>query len=1073
VRAGGDVNGLETVSVLFTDAVASTALEDRVGPDRANTALFEHFAALREAIAATGGREVKCLGDGLMVVFPSAVAAVSCAAQMQQLLERRNRAATDAIAIRIGISLGDVTRDDGDYFGEPVIQAARLCARAEPDQILCSELVRLMVGARAASSFAPVGDLELKGLSTPVAACEVLWTALDADARTVELPAALRTMPAEFVGRDQPRALLQAQWRDALAELPQAALISGEPGIGKTRLAAEIARVAHDAGAVVLYGRCQEDVGIPYGPWIEALSHYARKGPLPVLRGHVRRHGAELARLVSALAARLPDLPPASTYDEEAARFSFFAAVRDLLEAAGAEQPLVLVLDDLHWADRESLMLLRHVVLAEAPRRRLVIGTFRDSDIRAGDALSDLLADLHRNPGVERITLAGLEEADVVALLQAVAGHDLDADGLALAGQLTLETGGNPFFVHEVLRHLGDQGAIGRDASGRWRLEKHAMSLGIPRSVREVISQRARRLGEEAVRALSVASVIGRSFEIELLAQVLSVDEHRLLDLLESAVSASLLRESTQRPGKFTFTHALIEHTLYDEMSAARRARLHERVGEVLEERYGDDPGSRISQLAHHFAAAVRPSAPSKVIDYAERAGRRAIEQLAPAEARRWFERGLELLQQTDSPDQHMRCELLTGLGEAQRQSGQPDFRRTLLDAAHLARLSGDGDQIARAVLATSRGFGSVARPDEELIGLLRAATEALGDDDPRRARVLALLASELTFTTEVSRRRVLVEQALGLARRHGEEHTLAFVLLYYVFALWFPETLPERREACDQMVAAARRAGDPPLLFHAAARCCSTALEAGDIRHADECLDEMKSVIGATPQPMLRWRWLYYSATRALLAGDLERAAALARESGEVGIAAGERDAQPFRVALQTFVRWEQGQLGSAVEYLAGAIDSFPGFTIFRPLYALALCEAGRVVEAEPLLAEAAEDSFESIPSNALWTTAMLTWSHVAALVGDRDAATLLYERLEPFADQVAVTPIGVPGAIAHALGLLAALLGLDSVDEHFAAAVATHERLKAPLLAARARADWEQVALGVPARQPIVRAA
>ena len=1060
------MSGVETVSVLFTDAVASTALEERIGPDLAKAALFEHFAALRQAIAAARGREVKCLGDGLMVVFGSAVAAVRCAIQMQQLLERRNRQATDAISIRIGISLGDVTRDDGDYFGEAVIQAARLCARAAGDQILCSELVRLMVSARAASSFAPVGDLDLKGLSAPVPACEVLWTSLDAGSQALELPPLLRTMSAEFVGREDPRALLQGQWQDALAEMPRTVFISGEPGIGKTRLAAEIAKTAHASGAVVLYGRCQEDVRIPYAPWIEALSHYARTGPLPVLRGHVRRHGAELARLVSALAVRLPDLPRVSTYDEEAARFSFFAAVRDLLEAAGAERPLVLVLDDLHWADPESLVLLRHAALADGPRKRLIVGTFRDSDIRAGDALSGLLADLHREAGVERIALEGLEESDVVALLRAVAGHDLDADGFGLAGQLALETCGNPFFVREVLRHLRDQGTIGRDTSGHWQIEKRAVALGIPRSVREVVGQRARRLGRDAVRALSVAAVIGRSFELELLARVLGMDEHKLLDLLERAAAASLLRESCEWPGTFTFSHALIEHALYEDLSAARRARLHERVGEALEELYGDEPGPRIGQLAHHFAASVRPSAPEKVIAYAVQAGRRAIEQLAPTEARRWFDRGLEMVEQSPGADSHMRCELLIGLGEAQRQSGQPGFRRTLLDAAELARRNGDGERIARAVLATSRGFGSVARPDDELIELLRAAADALGADDPRRARAVALLASELTFTTEVSERRALVEQALALARRHGDEHTLAFVLLYYVFALWFPETLAERRDACDEMVGAARAAADPPLLFHAAARRCSTAFEAGDMLVANECLDDMAAVIEATPQPMLRWRWLYYSATRALLAGELERAFSLARESGEVGIGAGERDAQPFRTALQSFIRWEQGELGGAVEYLTSAIASFPCFTIFRPLQALALCEAGRADEGAALLGAAAADGFGSIPSNALWTSAILIWAHVTARVGDRNAAEMLYERLAPFADQVAATPIGIPGAIAHGLGLLAATLKLDGVDEYFGAAVAMHERLNAPLLTSRSRADWEQVALGVPAR-------
>jgi class 3 adenylate cyclase/tetratricopeptide (TPR) repeat protein len=1059
------MSSVETVSVLFTDAVASTALEERVGPDRARAALFEHFSVLREAIAFAGGREVKSLGDGLMVVFSSAVAAVRCAVQMQQLIERRNREAADPVAIRIGVSLGDVTRGENDYFGEPVVQAARLCALAAADQILCSDLVRLMAGARAASAFSPVGELELKGLSRRLAACEVVWTALDSGSETAPLPAALDPRPQGFVGRETERAIAQARWADALAGTPRAVFISGEPGIGKTRLAAEIALAAHKDGAVVLYGRCSEDAGIPYEPWIEALSHYARTGPLPVLRGHVRRHGAELARLVSALAMRVPELPPAGSYDEEAARFSFFAAVRDLLEAVGENLPLVLVLDDLQWADRESLALLRHAVLAQAPRRRLIIGTFRHSDVRADDRLSQLLAGLHREGGVERIGLSGLDEPDVVSLLRTVAGHDLDADGLALAGRLTLETDGNPFFVRELLRHLREQGAVARDTSGRWCVSGATPPLGMPRSVREVVSQRARRLGSDAMQALSVAAIIGRSFELELLARVLRTNEHELLEVLEQAVAASLLRESSDSPGTFTFAHALIEHALYDDISATRRARLHQRVGETLEELYGDDPGSRVGQMAHHFAAAVRPSTPGKVVEYAGRAGRRAIEQLAPAEARRWFEHGLEVLHHAPNPDQYARCELLIGLGEAQRQSGRPGFRRTLLDAAALAHQIGDGDRIARAVLATSRGFGSVARPDDELIVLLRAARDALPGEDPRRARVLALLASELTFTTHVDERRALVDHALELARANGDQHTLAFVLLYYVFALWYPDTLSQRLEACEEMVRAARAAGDPPLLFHAAARRCSTVLEAGDLAAADECLHDMRAVVEATPQPMLRWRWLYYSAMRAILAGELQEALARARESGEVGTGAGERDAHAFQVTLECCVRWERGELEDAVGELAQAIDSYPGFTIFRPLYALALCEAGQDAEAEELLNGAAADGFGSIPSNALWTTAMMTWSQVAARLDDRRSAELLYERLKPFADQVAVTPIGIPGAIAHGLGLLADTLRLpETAERHFTEALEIHARLRAPLLMARTRAAMSDRASSAP---------
>ena len=412
--------------------------------------------------------------------------------------------------------------------------------------------------------------------------------------------------------------------------------------------------------------------------------------------------------------------------------------------------------------------------------------------------------------------------------------------------------------------------------------------------------------------------MIGRSFDLELLAHVLQAPEHEVLDVLEQAVAASLLRERVHAPGSFTFAHALVEHALYASLSAARRSFLHERVGQSIEQLYGAESPERVVELAHHFASAVRPSAPGKAIDYACRAGRGALEQLAPVEARRWFTRGLELAGRSSAPDEPARCELLIGLGEAQRQSGVPDFRRTLLDAAGLARSLGDGNRVARAVLATSRGLGSVSRPDAELISLLRAALQSLDQCDSLRPRVVALLASELTFTTDVPTRRALVEEAVVLARAQGNPHTLAFVLLYYLFALWFPETLAERLEPSGEMVAAAQAAGDPPLLFHAAARRCSTVLEAGDLDEADSCMEIMRGVVLTTPQPMLRWRLLYYSATRELLAGRLDDAQKRAAESLEVGAAAGEADAAAFHAALIGFIRWEPGDLDQAIDFIA-----------------------------------------------------------------------------------------------------------------------------------------------------------
>jgi predicted ATPase len=265
--------------------------------------------------------------------------------------------------------------------------------------------------------------------------------------------------------------------------------------------------------------------------------------------------------------------------------------------------------------------------------RVMVVGTYRDSELSRDHPLTALLADLHREQGVERLKLAGLQAEDLLALMEALAGHQLDEDGRALALQITRETAGNPFFAVELLRHLTESGAIVQENGGRWRLVGEVSELGLPQSVREVIGRRVDRLGSDARTALSAAAVIGREFEIDLLLAVLELAEARLLDLLEQAVSASLLKESGDRAGRFIFTHALVEHALYQDLGRTRRARLHRQVAEALEERCGGQPGERLAELAAHWAAAVVSSDTAKAMHYARRAAERALEQLAPDEA--------------------------------------------------------------------------------------------------------------------------------------------------------------------------------------------------------------------------------------------------------------------------------------------------------------------------------------------------------------------------------------------------------------------------------------------------------
>jgi hypothetical protein len=491
----------------MTDLVGSTAMAERLGKAAAEELRAEHFGLLRGALERSGGREVKNLGDGLMTVFDSAIQSLACAVQMQQAIEARNRRAEEQLGVRIGVSLGDTTVKEGDYFGWPAVEATRLCAAAEGGQIVVNALVRQVAGASEDDRFRSLGSLELKGISEPVRAFELQWEPILAAG--IALPERLRELPATaYVGRVAERERLTELWAQAREGSLRLALIGGEAGVGKTRLATHLAIEAHGEGATVLYGRCDEDLGVPYQPWVQALGYLVKEAPRLILDEHVERYGGELARLIPDLRDRMPELPSPRESDPETERYLLYAAVAGLLEGAGEQEPLLLILDDLHWADAPTLSLLRHMVTAGVSMRVLVVGAYRDSELSQDHPLAVLLADLHREQGVERIKLMGLDAEDVLALMEAAAGHELDEGGRELAREITRETAGNPFFAGELLRHLTESGTIVQREGGRWHLAGDLAKLGLPQSVREVIGRRVGRLGPEARTALSAAAVM-------------------------------------------------------------------------------------------------------------------------------------------------------------------------------------------------------------------------------------------------------------------------------------------------------------------------------------------------------------------------------------------------------------------------------------------------------------------------------------------------------------------------------------------------------------------------------------
>ena len=391
--------------------------------------------------------------------------------------------------------------------------------------------------------------MELKGISEPVQAFELRWEPAAVQG-TIPLPERLRELPATaYVGRQSERERMSQLWDQTRDGSLRVALISGEAGVGKTRLSTHLALAVHGEGATVLFGRCDEDLGVPYQPWIEALGYLVEQAAQPLLDAHVERFGGDIARLVPSLSDRVAELPSPRQSDPETERYLMYAAVTGLLEGAGEEEPLLIILDDLHWADAPTLSLLHHVVASGSSMRVMVVGTYRDSDLSREHPLTSLLADLRRERGVERVKLEGLGVEDVVALMEAAAGQEMDEVGHSLAEEITRETAGNPFFAGELLLHLTESGAIVQSDDGRWRLAGELSELGLPESVREVIGRRVERLGTDARTALSAAAVIGREFDLDLLLAVVDLSEDRLLDLLEEAVAASLSERELRARG--------------------------------------------------------------------------------------------------------------------------------------------------------------------------------------------------------------------------------------------------------------------------------------------------------------------------------------------------------------------------------------------------------------------------------------------------------------------------------------------------------------------------------------------
>jgi class 3 adenylate cyclase/tetratricopeptide (TPR) repeat protein len=1055
-------------TLLITDIVSSTEHLARLGDARWRELLERHGATVHERVSAGGGQVLSDRGDGFLIAFEDPTAAVPCAEYL--CLD----AAGLGISLRAGMHAGECELLGDQLAGMAIHIAARVSGLARADEVLVSGAVRELVSATELA-FDDRGLHELRGVPGTWRIWSLRSEALESavsesqvhDLRVPPLPlpaaASARISESKLANRTDELDHGLAAFDRVRGGERRTLLIAGEPGIGKTRLAAELAARLQMAGASVLWGRCDRELGIPYQPFVELLTHYSRFVSADVLAQHRSQFGHELARLVPELGGTAAAPAPAPEQSAEENRHVMFAAVHGLLRTAALQRPLAIVIDDLQWADRETLLMLRYVLVSSEPVPALVIGTYTASQMPAHHGLMDLLVELHRDPTVGRIALEGLASGHVVELARELSQDDLDGPALQLLQTLSDQTGGNPFFLREILRGLRDSGGIARAA--RVRDASAASPPWMTSSIRETIIARVARLGERAEQVLCAAAVVGREFDADLLARMLDVDEDELAQVLDAAVDATLIDEVPAIGLRYSFVHSLIHPALYEQLGAARRRLLHRRALEALEQLLGGEARrDRIGELAGHALGAVPMVDMAKASDYLRQAGEHALEQLAPQEATRWFERGLELHASAHAGEDTLGCDLLIGRGIAQRQSGDAAFRDTLLQACVMAQGLDDSARMVRAAIANTRGFASeTGKVDVDRVAMLEAALDAVGPgDSPARARLLAVLSSELTFSGDWPRRKALSDESVAIARRLGDPAIVGDVLSLRFITVWTPETLDERLDDTERGLAIAEETGNQLALLRALHWRAAAAVEAGDIQLARQLVARQTELARRLREPTYSWLAAYDRATQALMAGLLEEAERSAEDARVIAEESGQPEALAFYAGQLINIRFEQGRLGELEPLIANQVQTNPGIPAFRGALALARAEAGMHAEAREVLAVDAAEKFSGLTYDSNWLAGMAIHAEACALLDDRRAAAALHELLVPWVDHVAFNSATTWGLIERHVGNLERVLGRpEQAEQSLRRAAERHAAMAAPLWLARTRLDLSRVLL------------
>jgi DNA-binding CsgD family transcriptional regulator len=851
-----------------------------------------------------------------------------------------------------------------------------------------------------------------------------------------QLPGSLRHTPAyAFVGRARELAALRALLPRAPGEGGRVALVSGEPGAGKTRLARELAAALAEDGVVVLSGACDAAVRVPYRPFLEALDQLVRQSAGEQLEGVSARELARLLPNVEALAGEV-EVPVSS--DPDTARHRLHVAVADLLRTAARPSGVLLVLEDIHWADVPTLLLLRHLARVAGDARMLIVVSYRDIGEDAGSDLTETLVELRRNDGVTRVRVTGLSAEEIGEFARANSGVEPEPE---LARAITELSGGNAFLVTELWRELVETEALG-ESDGLLRLQRPAGSLATPESVRAVVSQRLDRLSDSAATALETAAVVGPQFELATVRTATDLLERDLLDAIDEAERNGLISEIPSRGLAYRFSHELVRLAVIARLTALGRAEIHLHVAEALVSRdpVGDQT-SRLAALAHHFAAAAPVGGTERAVQYSLRAARASGASLAFDESAEQLRTALGF----GIPDPAQAADTYLELGYANHRAGKAlDALAAFDETARLAREMDDPDLLARAAIATEEACWRPGMHDAATVRLLQEAADALGTEDSElRTRVLGGLARSLFLHGQSLEAARAADESIAMARRRGDRRSLAQTLA----GAWSRGTSTPREINAMLLEALqiSEELDDSDLCTEVLGWLVPSYVALCDHDHARRVLGRLLAASRRQNQPFHLHVAEHYRSALALCDGDLSEADAAATRSYEWSQLLTGRDASGAHGIQMFNIRREQGRLAELAPVVRLLADKSDG--AWRPGLAALLAELGMTREAQHELARTVLAELDR-ERRSHWSAALTYLTDATASIADVPAAERLYPELAAREGTNAMVGhlVACFGATDRYLGMLASVLGeWELAERHFEAAASLNRQLGA----------------------------